>query len=71
MVVSVATLQTVWDCHWSRVGRRMRGVGEHRRPEALWVCVRPPAPRRSVTEAQCERCQFWEAGDPDPSVSDR
>jgi hypothetical protein len=34
------TLQTIWDCRWSRPGYRVIGVDEHRQPEKLWVCVR-------------------------------
>ena len=37
---SVATLQTIWDCRWSRPGYRLIGVEDHLQPEKLWVCVR-------------------------------
>ena len=35
-----ATLQTIWDCRWSRPGYRLMGVKDHLQPEELWVCVR-------------------------------
>ena len=50
--IAVATLQTVWDCKWSRPGFRLSGVKEALQPESQWVCVRT-AQRRSVTDAEC------------------
>jgi hypothetical protein len=63
---TTATLQTIWDCRWSRPGYRLFGVEDHLQPEKLWVCVRT-AERRGVTDADCEHCPFWEtvpAGSP-------
>jgi hypothetical protein len=71
MATSIGTLQATWDCRWSRLSRRLHGVGGHEQPEALWVCVRPPEPRRCVTEEECEQCEFWEAEDPNVSASCR
>ena len=71
MAMNIATVQTIWDCRWSRVDRRHHGVGEQQKPDALWVCVRRPGTRRGVTEQECEQCEFWEAEDPDISVSSR
>jgi hypothetical protein len=57
--VATATLQTIWDCRWSRPGYRVAGVPDHLQPEPLWVCVRDE--RRGVTEEECEHCLYWEA----------
>ena len=56
---AVATMQTAWDCRWSRPGYRIAGVEEHLQPEKLWVCVRE-GERRGVTEEECEACEHWE-----------
>ena len=53
------TLQTIWDCKWSRPGYRLIGVADHLQPEKLWVCIRT-GERRGVTEEECEECAFWE-----------
>ncbi len=55
----IATLQTIWDCRWSRPGHRVLGVQDHLQPEQLWVCVRR-GERRGVTEEECEECGHWE-----------
>jgi hypothetical protein len=57
---AIATLQTIWDCRWSRPGYRLFGVGEYLQPEKLWVCVRQ-GQRRGVTDEECESCAFWES----------
>jgi hypothetical protein len=54
-----ATLQTIWDCRFSRPGYRVIGVPDQLQPEKLWVCVRK-GERRGVTEEECEECPFWE-----------
>ncbi|HKE82722.1 MAG TPA: hypothetical protein VKB50_03170 [Vicinamibacterales bacterium] len=56
---SVATLQTIWECRWSRPGFRLSNVKESLQPENMWVCIRT-GNRRGVTEAECERCPHWE-----------
>ena len=56
---SAATLQTIWDCRWSRPGYRLIGVQDHLQPEKLWVCVRT-GERRGVTEVEWENCPHWE-----------
>ena len=56
---TTATLQTIWDCRWSRPGYRLFGVEDHLQPEKLWVCVRT-GERRGVTEEECDRCPSWE-----------
>jgi hypothetical protein len=56
---ATATLQTIWDCRWSRPGYRVAGVEDHLQPEKRWVCVRG-SDRRGVTEEECENCPHWE-----------
>jgi hypothetical protein len=34
-MVTTATLQTIWDCRWSRPGYRVLGVQDHLQPEKL------------------------------------
>ena len=59
---AVATLQTIWDCRWSRPGFRLTGVKEALQPESMWVCVRA-TPRRSVSEVECATCPHWQFDD--------
>jgi hypothetical protein len=59
---AVATLQTAWDCKWSRPGFRVAGVPEQLQREGLWVCIRT-GERRSVNESECENCMHWEMDD--------
>jgi hypothetical protein len=54
------TLQTIWDCRWSRPGYRLTNVEESDQPEAVWMCVRAGT-RRSVSEEECASCPHWEA----------
>ena len=65
MRTRIATLQTIWDCRWSRLGGQLHGVEGRRQPEPFWVCVRQPGRRRRVTERECEECGFWAQEDPD------
>jgi len=60
---AVATLQTIWDCRWSRPGFRLFGASEQDQPETPWVCVRT-GQRRAISEEECERCPYWEAVPP-------
>ncbi len=57
---SVATLQTIWDCRWSRPGYRLLGVEDQLQPESVWVCIRTGV-RRGVTEEECAECPHWES----------
>jgi hypothetical protein len=59
-MVAIATLQTIWDCRWSRLGYRVWGVQDHLQPEKLWVCIRR-GEREGVTEEVCEACPHWES----------
>lgn len=59
-MVAIATLQTIWDCRWSRPGYRVLGVQDHLQPEKRWVCVRS-GEREGVTEELCEFCPDWES----------
>ena len=56
---AVATLQTAWDCRWSRPGSRLFNVSEPLQPENLWVCTRN-GQRQGVTDEECEKCPHWE-----------
>lgn len=61
MAEPIESLHSAWNCRWSHLGYRLARVPEHEQPDSLWVCVRPPNPRRSVTEDECAKCEFWEA----------
>ena len=61
---AVATLQTIWDCKWSRAGYRVAGVPEEFQPESRWICVRGQE-RPGVTEEECEHCPHWQMRDAD------
>ena len=68
--VSALTLQTLWDCRWSRPATAARkGPPYVARPEpgTQWVCIRTRG-RRAITEAECEQCEHWEAAD---NIDDR
>lgn len=54
-----ATVQTVWDCRWSRPGHHLTGVSEAMQPEPTWVCVRD-GDRRAVCNEECAQCSRWE-----------
>jgi hypothetical protein len=56
---AIATLQTIWDCKWSRPGWRVSGLPDALQPEPLWVCTRSGR-REGVSETVCEGCPFWE-----------
>ena len=55
---AVATLQTAWDCRWSRLGYRVPGVPEQFQPETRWVCTRT-GERRCIDTLECEQCPHW------------
>jgi hypothetical protein len=56
---STATLQTIWDCQFSRPGHRLTNVVEELQPEPLWICIRE-GDRHPVSEDICQRCPHWE-----------
>jgi hypothetical protein len=60
--VAADTLQTIWDCKWSRPGYRVAGVPEQFQPESPWICLRR-GERRGVTEEECEACVYWQLAD--------
>jgi hypothetical protein len=60
----IATLQTIWDCKWSRINCSVSG--ESRLGTPLWTCIRPGRKHRGVTEEECETCANWEANDATP-----
>jgi hypothetical protein len=53
------TLQTPWDCRFSRPGYRLTGVVDRHQPEPLWVCVQDGR-RRPITTAECADCPRWQ-----------
>lgn len=55
--------QALWNCMWVRVGHPFVGVSK--RPDDLWLCVRPPGRPRYVTEEECAGCRFWECDQPE------
>ena len=57
----IKTIRTAWTCQWSRLGYRLSGVLAHEPPRSPWECVRSSDARRSVTEEECAKCEFWEA----------
>ena len=57
---AVATLQTPWDCRWSRLGYRVAGVPEDVQPEPLWVCL-GTGDRRCIQVEECDNCPHWVA----------
>ncbi len=57
--MATATLQTVWDCRWSRPGHQITGLSDALQPEPTWVCVRD-GDRRAVCDDECARCSRWE-----------
>ena len=56
--IAIATLQTPWDCKWSRFGR-MRSGRPDARVEGLWVCVFHNGVRRPIEASDCETCPHW------------
>ena len=58
-ITVVSTLQTMWDCRWSRPGFRRVGVDDDLQREKPWVCVRT-GDRRGITEEECADCPYWE-----------
>ena len=60
---ATATLQTPWDCKWSRFGRN-HASSPTARAEGLWVCVFPDGTRRSIADTECEMCPHWEYDPP-------
>ena len=66
MEQTIATIQPIWGCRWSRLGHRLSGVHEHAGSELVhgkqlseptWVCIRSGASgggslRRSARRAR-------------------
>ena len=65
--IAIATLQTPWDCKWSRFGRMAERQPE-RSAEGLWVCVYSDGSRRPIQEWECETCPHWEYEPPQARV---
>jgi hypothetical protein len=60
--VATMTKQAPWECRWARAGRRLQPDPERGHPENLWICSRPTVlgTRRTVSEAECDRCEHWQ-----------
>ena len=56
--IAIATLQSVFDCRWSR---HERHANDATSPETSWVCVREGAPRILQAD-ECATCPHWELG---------
>ena len=61
-ITAIATLNTPWDCKWSRPGYRLAGVPEQFQPETVWVCIRTDE-RTPVQDTKCATCAFWQQDD--------
>ena len=57
--IAIATLQTPWDCKWSRFGR-IHSARPDAQVEGLWVCVHGDGVRRPIDASTCETCPYWE-----------
>jgi hypothetical protein len=55
MATTIAPLQFVWECKWSRV-RSPLATSDDR-----WLCAREGAPR-AIDEGACRTCPHWEYG---------
>jgi hypothetical protein len=53
---ATATLHTPWDCKWSRFARR---TSAEQKRGGLWESVHS-GERVPISEADCEKCPFWE-----------
>jgi hypothetical protein len=53
--IAVATLQTPWDCRWSRFASRRGAV----QPHTLWMC-RYRGSRIPILASDCETCPRFE-----------
>jgi len=62
--ISVATLQTIWGCRWSRPSYRVTGAGGPLLQQPEWICTRD-GERAIVAEQRCETCERWE---PEPDA---
>ena len=66
---AIATLQTPWDCKWSRFGRIH--ASRSTPAEGLWVCVYPDGTRHSINPVECETCGHFEYESPFSVPSER
>jgi hypothetical protein len=57
--IATATVQSQWECKWSRPGFRLDGIDEAQQPESVWVCVRT-GERRKLSEHTCDNCPYWQ-----------
>jgi hypothetical protein len=66
---ATATLQTPWDCKWSRFGHAQT-TSPKRRSEGLWVCAHVVGARRPIDATECASCPDWEYDPPAVSKGD-
>lgn len=59
---TVATLQTAWDCRWSRPDYHVATSPAIKRLESAWACLRD-GQRQTIDPADCETCSFWQQED--------
>lgn len=59
---ATVTLQTIWDCRWSRPACPPGGLTLEAH-DGLWVCVLPQGNivRRPVAAEECSACPYWQA----------
>jgi hypothetical protein len=53
--IAVTTLQTPWDCRWSRFASRRRAAG----PKTLWVCTYRNS-QIPILATDCDTCTCFE-----------
>jgi hypothetical protein len=56
---ATATLQTPWDCRWSRFAGTP-GAGSNAAAKCFWVCVYGDTAERPICESECETCPNWD-----------
>lgn len=54
--IAVTTLQTPWDCRWSRFASRRRTAGQ---PKTLWVCTYRNS-KIPILASDCDNCSCFE-----------
>ena len=55
--IAVTTLQTPWDCRWSRFASRRGTAGQ--RPKTLWVCTYRCS-QIPILASDCDNCSCFE-----------
>ena len=55
--IAVVTLQTPWDCRWSRFASRRAAQGH--RPKTLWMCTYRKS-QVPIVASDCDDCPCFE-----------